>query len=58
MDLSEVLPTPEALFASSELKKMRTDANFKFLVKSGYEHIERVCTHLEEQQEEEEAMQE
>ena len=41
--LETALPSPEDLFARPELKSLKRDANFKFLVKSGYEHIARVC---------------
>ncbi len=58
MDLKEVLPTPEELFACKELKSLKTDANFKFLIKSGYEHIDRASATSGAREEGEESMQE
>ena len=43
MDLKSVLPDPDVLFSSEELSDLSKDKNFRFLVKSGYEHIDRVA---------------
>jgi len=44
-DLAEFLPKPEALLESEELGELSGSANFKFLIQTGYEHIQRVCAH-------------
>lgn len=60
--LAGLLPAPEELFAaSSELPgKLRSDANFRFLLKSGYEHMARVLEEqrVEEEEDEDDRMQE
>ena len=43
MDLKSVLPDPDVLFSSEELSDLSKDKNFRFLVKSGYEHVDRVA---------------
>jgi len=44
-DLTEFLPKPETLLQSEELGELSGSANFKFLIQTGYEHIQRVCAH-------------
>ena len=53
MALDSVLPSPDVLFASDELSELSKNKNFRFLVKSGYEHIERVAREQEKRQEDE-----
>lgn len=42
-DLAEFLPRPEALLDSLELGELRESANFRYLIQTGYEQIQRVC---------------
>lgn len=45
MSLSEVLPEVEVILGSEELDDdLKSDANFRFLIQSGYEHLKRVDT--------------
>ncbi len=48
----EDLPKAEQLFDAEELRKLRKDVNFRFLVKSGYEHLERVAKQDDEKMDE------
>ena len=44
MDLNVCLPRPEDLFDSADLSEMSSNSNFKFLIQTGYEHIQRTTT--------------
>ena len=44
MDLNVSLPSPEELFGSKDLSAMSSDTNFKFLIQTGYEHIQRTTS--------------
>ena len=42
MDLANNLPSPQELYESEELESIGSNANFRFLVQTGYEHIGRI----------------
>ena len=44
MDLNVSLPSVEELFGSKDLSDMSSNTNFKFLIQTGYEHIQRTTT--------------
>ena len=56
MDLDQVLPRPDVLMSSGELSSLSDDKNFRFLLQSGYEHIQRVAKEQERIKDNEEAM--
>ena len=43
IDLREYLPHVDVLLESEELGDLRHNAKFQYLVKAGYEHIQRAC---------------
>ncbi len=42
LDLREYLPTVERLLQADELAGLRDDANFHYMVKAGYEQVQRI----------------
>ncbi|CAH1791718.1 unnamed protein product [Owenia fusiformis] len=44
MNLQNFLPSPEILLNADELGTLKDNTNFQYLVRAGYEHIERVYT--------------
>ncbi|XP_041351939.1 nuclear pore complex protein Nup133-like [Gigantopelta aegis] len=42
--IGEILPDVNVLLASEELGPLRDNANFQFLLKAGYEHIQRILS--------------
>ncbi len=42
MDLREFLPPAEKILEATELGDLASDANFQFLIKAGYEQVQRI----------------
>ena len=42
MDLREYLPSAEKMLNAAELGDLRHQANFQFLIKAGYEQVQRI----------------
>ena len=45
VDLRSQLPSPERLMATEELEELRANANVQFLIRTGYEHVQRQCAY-------------
>jgi len=43
LELGSFLPAPESILNQGELGDLRKQANFQFLLQTGYEHVQRVC---------------
>ncbi len=44
MDLREFLPPSEKLLEAAELGDLRHKANFQYLIKAGYEQVQRILS--------------
>ena len=44
MDLREYLPAADKMLDASELGDLRHQANFQYLIKAGYEQVQRILT--------------
>ena len=44
LDLKENMPAPDRLLEAEELKNLKSNANFQFLLRTGYEHVRRHCS--------------
>ena len=44
MDLREYLPSADSLLAAEQLGPLGDNANFEYLVRAGYEQIQRILT--------------
>ncbi len=42
MDLREFLPPAEKILEAAELGDLTKEANFQFLIKAGYEQVQRI----------------
>jgi len=47
LDLKENMPAPDRLLEAEELSSMKSNANFQFLLRTGYEHVRRHCSSQE-----------
>ena len=48
LDLKENMPAPDRLLEAEELSDLKANANFQFLLRTGYEHVRRHCGHHDE----------
>ena len=48
LDLKENMPAPDRLLEAEELHHLKPDANFQFLLRTGYEHVRRHCSTQED----------
>lgn len=48
LDLKENMPAPDRLLEADELSDIKMNANFQFLLRTGYEHVRRHCSNQEE----------
>ena len=47
LDLKENMPAPDRLLEAEELGGLKSNANFQYLLRTGYEHVRRQCTQTE-----------
>ena len=48
LDLKENMPAPDRLLEAEELALLKPNANFQFLLRTGYEHVRRHCSSQEQ----------
>jgi nuclear pore complex protein Nup133 len=49
LDLKENMPAPDRLLEADELEHLKSNANFQFLLRTGYEHVRRHCSSEDQQ---------
>ena len=48
LDLKDNMPAPDRLLEAEDLSRLKSNANFQFLLRTGYEHVLRHCSSQEE----------